>query len=213
MANNGKGNNNVEYILGIDLGTTSVKVALINKQNKTIVKTKSRETHGYIHGDVNSQRNEQDPDKILTALQFCLSGLPKDDLRHVVKIGISGQMHGVILWRRDNGWSQNKCSRFEVGDICSNLYTWQDGRCTPSFIETLPKPRSHLKLASGFGCVTVFWLLKNQPEFLQRFDVGGTIQDYLVSMLCGLDKPVMSIQNAASWGYFDTAEKKWNIDM
>jgi sedoheptulokinase len=43
--------------------------------------------------------------------------------------------------------------------------------------------------------------------------VAGTIHDYVVSMLCGLESCVMTGQNAASWGYFNTATNQWNIDM
>ena len=131
----------------------------------------------------------------------------------MVKIGISGQMHGIVLWKKGQGWSQNKLGRFELGHSCSSLFTWQDGRCSPEFIESLPKPCSHLKLASGLGCVTLFWLNKHQPEYLKQFDVCGTIQDYVVAMLCGSHDPLMSIHNAASWGYFDTVTKAWNTDM
>lgn len=202
-----------KFILGIDLGTTSVKVALIDSATKTVSKTKSRETHAYIHDDVQTCKNEQDPDKILHALQFCVSGLAKEELRKVIKIGISGQMHGIVLWKHGQGWSLNINGRFERGEVCSHLYTWQDGRCTSEFISTLPKPNSHLKLASGIGCATIFWLMKNEKEYLCGFDRAGTIQDYVVAMLCGLDRPVMSVHNAASWGYFDTVDKAWNTDM
>lgn len=52
-----------------------------------------------------------------------------------------------------------------------------------------------------------------RPEFLEDFAVAGTIQDYVVSMLCGLDGCVMTPQNAASWGFFNTSSNQWNIDM
>lgn len=32
-------------------------------------------------------------------------------------------------------------------------------------------------------------------------------------MLCDLEVPVSSVQNAASWGYFNTQKKEWNIDI
>ena len=54
---------------------------------------------------------------------------------------------------------------------------------------------------------------EHRPEFLADFTVAGTIQDYVVSMLCGLDTCVMTAQNAASWGYFNTASNQWNVDM
>jgi sedoheptulokinase len=32
-------------------------------------------------------------------------------------------------------------------------------------------------------------------------------------MLCQLEEPVMSVQNAASWGYFDCATSEWNTKL
>jgi len=34
-----------------------------------------------------------------------------------------------------------------------------------------------------------------------------------VAMLCDLDVPVMSVQNSASWGYFNTIKKEWNTEI
>lgn len=53
----------------------------------------------------------------------------------------------------------------------------------------------------------------SRPQFLEDFAVAGTIQDYVVSMLCALDGCVMTPQNAASWGFFNTSSNQWNTDM
>ena len=206
------GDGNESYVLGIDLGTTTVKVALVEFHTKHVVQTKSRETHASVVSELGSAGNEQDVGKILTALQFCVSGLPKESLTRVVKIGVSGQMHGVMLWKSGRAWNRNSFGRLEV-DVASQLFTWQDGRCKGEFLESIPQPRSHIKLATGLGCVTLLWLHRHQPAFVEGYDCAGTVQDFVVAVLCGLDKPVMSIQNAASWGYFDTIEKTWNVDM
>ena len=68
---------------------------------------------------------------------------------------------------------------------------------------------------SGFGCVSLFWLARNEPElFIQeRCDCAGGIMDYLVTVLCGLDQPVMSEHIAASWGYYNTETRSWNLEM
>ena len=195
--------------MGVDIGTTSVKVALLDTKTKQIKKTASRETHASIHSDLGTLGNEQEPHKILTALQHCVSGLPKDLLLQVGRIGISGQMHGLVLWKRSNGWSKTSLGRYDVEES-SRLFTWQDGRCTADFLATLPKPESHLRLATGFGCATLFWLHRNRVDFVEQYDCAGTIQDFIVAMICDLDKPVMSVHNAASWGYFDTVNSTWN---
>ena len=104
-------NKHRRYILGIDLGTTTTKVALVDRETKEIVRTLSRESQSSVHSDQGPLGNEQDAQKILTALQFCLSGLPKEDLVRVKKIGIAGQMHGVILWKKGKGWMCNDYGR------------------------------------------------------------------------------------------------------
>lgn len=95
----------------------------------------------------------------------------------------------------------------------SALYTWQDTRCKPEFLNTLPKPDSHLKCYSGYGCATLLWMLKHKPEKLKQYDYGATVQDFVVTMLCDLETPVISDQNAASWGYFNTESNEWNIEI
>ena len=44
----------------------------------------------------------------------------------------------------------------------SQLITWQDGRCSNHFLSSLPKPDSHLSVATGFGCATIFWYMKHR---------------------------------------------------
>lgn len=82
-------------------------------------------------------------------------------------IGICGQMHGVMLWNYEDSAPWEKAdvesSRYDVvADQVSSLYTWQDSRCDPSFLESLPKPDSHLRAYSGYGCNTLFWIAKNR---------------------------------------------------
>jgi len=39
------------------------------------------------------------------------------------------------------------------------------------------------------------------------------LQDLIVAMLCQLEQPVMSVQNAASWGYFNCVSGEWNTKL
>ncbi|XP_010609679.1 sedoheptulokinase isoform X3 [Fukomys damarensis] len=110
-------------------------------------------------------------------------------------------------------WMQGDSAPVFEARAVSHLVTWQDGRCSSEFLASLPQPSSHLSVATGFGCATIFWLLKNSPELLQSYNAAGTIQDYVVAMLCGLRRPLMSDQNAASWGYFNTQSQSWNLEI
>ncbi|NWJ11484.1 SHPK Sedoheptulokinase, partial [Crypturellus undulatus] len=205
-------------VLGIDLGTTSVKAALVvaGEQGPVVAESCSRETQAQTGSPgAGSQGMEQNVRKIISALNECLAALPQQQLQRVRHIGISGQMHGIVFWKRDQGckWTESETGlAFEPEEV-SNLVTWQDGRCSPDFLSSLPQPQSHINLAKGFGCATVFWYLKKSPDFLKSYDAAGTIHDYVVAMLCDLKKPLMSDQNAASWGYFNSRSKSWNTDI
>ncbi|XP_061608565.1 sedoheptulokinase isoform X1 [Phyllopteryx taeniolatus] len=194
------------YILGLDVGTTSIKAVLLETESRSVAARQSLATTCDI-ADLNAiQAKEQNTVRILDTLNRCVGLLPGDKLQHVCSIGVSGQMHGVLFWNAQSGgdWS---------GGNFSQLITWQDGRCSESFLSSLPKPDSHLSVATGFGCATIFWYMKHRPEFLKDFTVAGTIQDYVVSMLCGLDRCLMTPQNAASWGFYNTSSSQWNVDI
>ncbi|KAM8835497.1 sedoheptulokinase [Synchiropus picturatus] len=198
------------FILGVDIGTTSVKVVLLERSSKAIVESQVLPTKSDIaDGTRETNVKEQDPVRIIGALNRCMSQLSYDKLQHVRGIGVSGQMHGVLFWKGCN-WTSD--DYFNARD-CSQLITWQDGRCSSSFLSSLPKPNSHLSVASGFGCATIFWYMEHRSEFLKDFTVAGTIQDYVVSMLCGLEDCLMTPQNAASWGFFNCSSHQWNTDV
>ncbi|XP_040279278.1 sedoheptulokinase isoform X2 [Bufo bufo] len=202
-------------VLGIDVGTSSVKAVLLEPDAREVLHQETRDTRAGLESECGAQGKEQDVCQIIRALNDCLAALPRERLRKVSRIGVSGQMHGVLFWRTSQAchWINSENLRvFEPKEV-SRLVTWEDGRCTTDFLSSLPQPQSHLNLASGFGCASIFWYLKHRPEFLQQYDAAGTIQDYVVSMLCGLQKPLMSVQNAASWGYFNTRTKTWNTDI
>lgn len=131
-------------------------------------------------------------------------------------IGISGQMHGVMLWQHGQAWEWVDMQARNIKlDNVSNLYTWQDRRCTLEFLSSLPKPDPSSKVSTGYGCATLFWLLKNKPQYLEerQFDCVGTVMDFVVAAICDLKRPVTSNQLAASMGYYNIHSGKWDLDM
>ncbi|XP_059525045.1 sedoheptulokinase [Myotis daubentonii] len=210
-------------VLGIDLGTTSVKAAVVeaapdDPSGFVVLASCVRAARAEAAAQsaaAGPQAQEQDVSRIIQALNECLAALPRQQLRKVGGIGVSGQMHGVLFWKTGQGceWTEGGAAPAFTPRAVSHLVTWQDGRCGSEFLASLPRPESHLSVATGFGCATIFWLLKNSPEFLKSYDAAGTIHDYVVAMLCGLPRPLMSDQNAASWGYFNTQSQSWNVEI
>ncbi|CAJ0951996.1 unnamed protein product, partial [Ranitomeya imitator] len=150
-------------VLGIDVGTSSVKAVLLEPTSREVLHGQSRDTRAGLESECGAQGKEQDVCRIIQALNDCLTALPREQLRKVSRIGVSGQMHGVLFWRTGEGchWINSENLRvFEPKEV-SRLVTWEDGRCTTDFLSSLPQPQSHLNVASGFGCATLFWYLKN----------------------------------------------------
>jgi sedoheptulokinase len=203
-------------VLGLDLGTTTVKATVINADSYEVLGTWSCETRATVCSDAGSLASEQDVSKIMSAVETCMLMIPPDLKSKVIGIGVCGQMHGLVLWKKASPQPTGTFSGLNVAgqfSKLSHLYTWQDGRCSAEFLASLPPPNSHLRVATGFGCATIFWLNRHEPGSLEVYDCAGTVQDFLVTALCHLDMPVMSSQNAASWGYFDTMKNVWNTEM
>lgn len=91
-----------QYVLGMDIGTTSVKVCVLDARSNEIIAKQNKDTAANIPSDQGIEGNKQDVPKIVSAVHYCISRLPRDVLRNVVKIGVCGQMHGVVLWKNDN---------------------------------------------------------------------------------------------------------------
>ena len=205
------------FILGIDIGTTSIKTALVSCNSKETLVCQNLDHYAEIDLEIDGclQRHEQDVEKIVTALNKCIARLP-DLLKDVKDIVVCGQMHGCILWNSEELFAFEGLSlkdRFkQAGMFVSRLVTWQDGRCSREFLSSLPKANPKYPLATGFGCATLFWLQRHTPEVLERYDCAGTIMDFVVACLSNSEKVYMSSHNACSWGYYDMDNERWELE-
>ena len=177
------------HILGIDVGTTTVKTALVNNSNNETIARQSIEHYAYIESDTESCHREQNVDKILLAVNKCVSLLPEKGLQKVIEIVVCGQMHGCVLWVKEKlaniGELVNTETKLQqIGSFASSLVTWEDGRCSVEFLDSLPKGTGMQPLASGFGCSTLFWLQHHSPEVLKQYDCSVTIMDLVVACRC-----------------------------
>ena len=222
----------MSYILGIDIGTSNVKTVLVEKVTGEVC-VESFEPLGnkYLEVDGIPGACERMVDEILEALENCMRKLGNSGfLCSVCGIGICGQMHGCVLWNDEFQFNSDSLlsTNTSVTPSCSHFITWQDGRCTSDFLSSLPITRQTQPISTGCGCATLSWLQKYRPESLQ-FTRAGTIMDLVVWGLCK-SKPgnlshcelksqangwqvVMSSQNAASWGYYDSEKMEWEFDM
>lgn len=178
-------------ILGIDIGTTTISVIMIDGDSGEAIGTRTIAHHGFLEGHIAASKI-QDPGKLLKITETAVKEL-SEEYGIPDSIGLTGQMHGMLYVDAK-------------GDAVSPAYIWQDG-CGNEPMEDGVTYAEYMKkaggaAASGYGLISHFYLQKNGmiPDTAIKM---STISDYIGMKLCGRKEPVIAVDMAASWGCFD----------
>ena len=184
-------------ILGIDLGTTTVSVVMLDGESGAILGSRTVAHHGFLDGHI-PEAKVQDPQRMVDVVKAAAAELEKE-FGAPECIGLTGQMHGMLYVDTQ-------------GEAVSPLYIWQDG-CGNLIMEDDETYALYLRktggaASAGFGLTTHFYLQKNGmiPETAAKM---VTICDYVGMKLCGSSKAVIAKDMAASWGCFDLCEERF----
>lgn len=179
-------------LLGIDVGTSTVAAVLADAQEQVHAAESRRHDADLpaLHGS-----SEQDPGRLLETAAEAVMSLPAALRDRVEAVGVTGQMHGVVILDGD-------------GEPTSPLFTWQDRRCPQDFLDDLRRKSGHA-MHQGYGCATLAWLC-SRDELAGEAESCCTIQDLLALRLCGGTRPVIDRTDAASWGLFDLDRRDWD---
>src|SRR6201996_3418233 len=187
-------------LLGIDLGTSSVKVVVFSVDG-SIGGIGSAEypiltpSVGYA---------EQEPEDWWRATVVAVrQAMEKAGRPEISGIGFSGQMHGFVLIGAD---------RKALGPAI----IWADQRSAELLpeIESIGGPdlkKSGTAPAAGFLISTLFWLQRHQPELLDRALTLLMPKDYIrlkITGELGTDE-----SDASATGLFDVERRTWADDL
>jgi sedoheptulokinase len=180
--------------LGIDIGTTKAAAVIYDWEKKQILDCASENTNADITSD--TVHSEQDVETIFASVNNLMHSLGKNEKKRIEAIGLTGQMHGIVMWNEKN---------------CSPLITWKDKRASTSdLLRKINKVPGAENLKDGWGITTLACLA--QDRRLANWQHSSTIHDYFVYRMCGLPKAVTDPGDAASWGCFDIISNKWNFN-
>ncbi|HJD47817.1 MAG TPA: hypothetical protein H9909_13320 [Candidatus Mediterraneibacter norfolkensis] len=184
--------------LGIDIGTTTISAAVIDLAANTVLTTRTVSNDSFIRTD-KSWEKIQDPGKICVKV-FGLADELLDEYEEIDRIGLTGQMHGIVYVDR-------------TGECIGPLYTWQDERgVIPCFdgksICEILSDTYGIRIYPGYGLATHLY---NQKAGLvpERAVKICTIMDYIGMKMTGRKEPFMHSSNAASLGMFDVCERSF----
>lgn len=178
--------------IGLDIGTTSICGILLDANTGEIEKKLEEKNDTWIV-TASSWEKLQNPHTILKKVRDILEKLLCE---HVVSIGVTGQMHGILYVD-------------EAGRAVSPLYTWQDERGNLAFEGSTYA--EHVSSYSGYGSVTHFYNCHNGliPENACAL---CTISDYVAMQLAGRHKPLIHTTNAAGLGQYDLEKNTFTIE-
>ena len=188
--------------IGIDLGTSAVKLLLMDSDGK-IVNIVSREYPLYFP---HPGWSEQKPEDWYAQTMDGIKALIKDvDKSQVAGISFGGQMHGlVILDKEDN--------------VIRPAILWNDGRTTEETDylnnvigkEKLSEYTANIAFA-GFTAPKILWVKNKEPENFAKIAKIMLPKDYIAYKLTGIHCTDGS--DASGMLLFDVKNRKWSKEM
>ena len=185
--------------IGIDIGTSSAKVALVGDEDRVIATASralevSRPQPGF---------SEQDPQHWWAAVLACLDELKAAhgaELAQAEAIGLSGQMHGATLLDAK-------------GEVLRPCILWNDGRSAAQCEQlTRDWPGLHAVTGNlampGFTAPKLMWVRHHEPEVFAKVAKVLLPKAYVRYRLCGEFVEEMSDASGTLW--LDVGKRDWS---
>lgn len=175
--------------IGIDLGTSGVKVILLNEQGEVVAAQTEKLTVSRPH----PLWSEQDPEQWWQATDRAMKALgDQHSLQDVKALGIAGKMHGATLLD-----AQQRLLRPAI--------LWNDGRCAQecALLEArVPQSRviTGNLMMPGFTAPKLLWVQRHEPEIFRQIDKVLLPKDYLRLRMTG-SLPAICLTQLAPCGW------------
>jgi xylulokinase len=194
----------MRYLLGLDIGTSGTKTALFNEEGKTI----KTATHGYDLFQPQVGWAEQNPEDWWQACVKGIrdviekSGVQASDIKG---IGLSGQMHGLVLMDKD-------CK------VIRNSIIWCDQRTEKEceyMTEVIGKERL-IKITgnpalTGFTLSKLLWVRNNEPDKYEKIYKILLPKDYIRFKLTNVF--ATEVSDASGMQMLDINTRNWSTEL
>ena len=188
--------------LGIDISTTASKALLIDRDGVVVASHSSPLQISQPH----PLWSEQDPNRwwesTVQSIQFVLETA---DSRDVAAIGMTGQMHGLVLLD-------------QKGDVIRPAILWNDQR-TEAQCNTIRERIGRKRLIAltgndaltGFTAPKLLWVQEQEPELFARVAKVLLPKDYIRYRLT--DEYATDLAGASGTLLLDVAHRRWSDEM
>ena len=191
------------YVLGIDLGTSSLKGLLMNKSGEVVAFA------GYDYPLLHPKKgySEQNPEEWVKACENVFKALSEkiEDFKAELEgIAISGQMHGLVTLDGED-------------KVVRPAILWNDTRTTKQCTEIMEDFGDRLititknKALEGFTLPKILWMQEEERELWAKTAHIMLPKDYLIFRLTG--EFATDYSDAAGTLLLDVAAKKWSDEI
>lgn len=186
--------------IGIDLGTSGVKIILLDEQGQLLASQSEPLPISRPH----PLWSEQAPQDWWHATDRAMLALGKQhSLQQVKAIGLSGQMHGATLLD-------------ERQQVLRPAILWNDGRSAAqcqALEQAVPQSRriTGNLMMPGFTAPKLLWVQQHEPHLFSQIDKVLLPKDYLRWCMTGEFASDMS--DAAGTGWLNVAQRDWSDEM
>lgn len=190
------------YYIGIDLGTSSVKLLLMDELGAIHQQVTREYPLEFPHPGWSQQAPEDWKAAVLSGLQELTANC---DRRQIAGIGTGGQMHGLVVLDRDD-------------NVIRPAILWNDGRTAAQVDylndvigkQTLSERTANIAFA-GFTAPKILWMRENEPENFARIAKIMLPKDYVNYILTGVH--CCDYSDASGMLLLDVAHKRWSKEM
>ena len=194
----------MNYYLGIDIGTSGTKTVLFDQTGNVI----AAETEEYPLYQPENGYAEQEPADWANAVLHTAAAVMKHsgvDKNDVKGIGLSGQMHGLVMLDRD-------------GQVIRRSIIWCDQRTAKECDEITEKVGAERLIEitanpalTGFTASKILWVRNHEPENYAKCAHILLPKDYIRFVLTG--EFVTEVSDASGMQLLDIPKRCWSDEV
>ena len=197
----------MDYLLGIDIGTTSTRAIIIDENGKLVASS----TKDYPLITPKPGWAEQNPEDWWNAAVYTIKDALKSSNispKDISCVGLSGQMHGTVFLDKEGKvirpailWCDQRTN--DKCDKCDKIYKIFD---YDDFIKL-----SYNKALPGFTAPKILWLREVEPENYKKVSKILLPKDYIRYRLSG--KYVTEVSDASGTILLDITSRNWSDEI
>jgi xylulokinase len=188
----------VTALVGLDVGTTGVKALAVSPDGEVL----ARAERGYELSSPRPGWSEQDPEDWWRAAEDALGAL---GVPEVAGIGLSGQMHGLVVLDADDR-------------LLRPAILWNDQRTAAECADIEARVGLERLLAltgnralTGFTAPKLLWLARHEPEVYARIAHVLLPKDYVRFRLTG--ELATDVADASGTLLLDVPHRRWSEEV